>query len=173
MNYDFGDIIDARKAPKPLEHFLVILGETRKNEVMYYIVTSRVYAVFKDIISFFDDCISRKDKNFFKHFGKEKGKQSISSHGNLLDALFLDKRNCYDLCLDVDSMIVLNSDPNLIDKEALESLKKDQKVFHKDKLSRMDLYKLISIVRCSPNISPDKFNQINASFNKTMKKQNN
>ncbi len=171
MNYDFGDIIDARKAPKPLEHFLVILGETRKNEVMYYKVTSRVYAVFKDIISFFDDCISRKDKNFLKYFNKEKNKQSITPHGKLVDALFLDKYNCYNLCFDVDSMIVLNSDPDLIDKQALEILRSDQKVCYKDKLSEIDLYKLIGIIRHSPNISPDKLTQIGTSFNKVIKEK--
>ena len=171
MDYEFGDILDAREAPKPLEHFLVILGETKKNEVMYYIVTSRVYAVFKDIISFFDDCISRKDKNFFKYFRKEKDKQAIISHGHLIDALFLDKHNCYNLCFDVDSMIVLNSDPYLMDKEALENLRKDKKICYKDKLSEVDLYKLISMVKHSPNISSDKVNQISASFNKIIKEK--
>ncbi len=68
-------------------------------------------------------------------------------------------------------MIVLNSDPKLIDKEALENLINDQKVCFKDKLSEMDLHKLIGIIRHSPNISPDKFNQISASFNKVIKKK--
>lgn len=171
MNYEFGDILDARKTPA-LEHFLVILGETRKNEVMYYIITSRVYTVFKDILSFFDNCIIRKDKNFFRYFKKEKNKQSIIPHGNLIDALFLDKYNCYNLCLDVDSMIVLNSDPHLMDKKALENLRNDQKVCHKDKLSEIDFHKLINMVRYSSNISPDKINQISANFNRVKKKAN-
>lgn len=79
MDYEFGDILDARKAPKPLEHFLIILGETRKSEVMYYIVTSRVYAVFKDLLSYFNDCLSRKDRNFLKYFNKEKDKTDRKS----------------------------------------------------------------------------------------------
>ena len=172
MDYDFGDILDARKASKPLGHFLVILGETKKNEVMYYIVTSRVYTVFKDLLSFFNDCIIREDKNFFKYFGKEKDKSSgIISHGNLIDALFLDKHSCYGLCFDIDSMIVLNSEPLLIDKEALETLRTDQKVFHKDKLSDVDLYKLISMVKHSPHISPDKVYQTSASFNQVIREK--
>jgi len=171
MDYEFGDILDARKAPKPLEHFLIILGETRKSEVMYYIITSRVYAVFKDLLSYFNDCLSRRDKNFLKYFNKEKDKTAITPHGNLIDALFLDKHNCYRPSLDVDSMIVLNSDPLLIDKGALETLRTDKKVFHRDKLSEIDLYKLISLVKHSPNISPDKTNQISASFNKVIREK--
>ena len=170
MNYDFGDILDARKAPEPLGHFVLILGQTRKNEeVMYYIITSRVYTVFKDIIFFFNDCILRKDKNFFKFFNKEKNKKSIISNGNLIDALFFDKHHCYDSCFDVDSMALINSDPKLIDKEALERLRSDGKVCFKNKLSATDLYKLISIIRYSLNISPDKRNQISASFNSVIK----
>jgi len=171
MDYEFGDILDARKAPGQLEHFLIILGETRKNEVMYYIVTSRVYAVFKDLLLYFNDCITRKDKNFFKYFSKEKDKQVITSHGNLIDALFLDKHSCYGLCFDVDSMIVLKSDPLLIDKSVLETLRTNKKVLHKDKLSDIDLYKLIGLVKHSPNISPDKANQISASFNKVIREK--
>ena len=171
MDYEFGDILDARKAPNPLEHFLIILGETRKDEVMYYLVTSRVYSVFKDLLLFFNDCITRKDSNFFKYFSKEKNKSLIISHGNLIDALFLDKHSCYGPCFDVDSMIVLNSDPSLIDKTSLETLRKDNKVFYKDKLLDIDLHKLISIVKHSPNISPDKINQISASFNKVIREK--
>lgn len=170
MDYDFGDILDARKAPNPLGHFLLVLGETRKREeVMYYIITSRVYAVFKDVLSFFNDCIQRKDKNFFKYFKKEKEKELINPHGKLVDTIFLDKYNCYDFCLDVDSMIVLNSDPRLIDKKALETLRNDGKVCHKNRLTEMDMYKLITIIKHSPNVSIDKCNQINANFNRIIK----
>ncbi len=44
MDYEFGDILDARNAPQ-LEHFILVMGESQKqgkSEVMYYIITSRV-----------------------------------------------------------------------------------------------------------------------------------
>ena len=85
MDYDFGDILDARNATS-IGHFILVVGQiTRKDkitklevtEVMYYIITSRVYAVFKNILVYFNDCLSRGDKNFLKHYGKEKAKTTI------------------------------------------------------------------------------------------------
>ncbi|OGG41933.1 hypothetical protein A2837_01865 [Candidatus Kaiserbacteria bacterium RIFCSPHIGHO2_01_FULL_46_22] len=167
MDYDFGDILDARNAPDG--HFIVVVGEATKQgqtEVMYYIITSRVYAVFKDILAFFNDCLSRGDKDFLKHFSKEKAKTAISAHGLLSQAVFLDKQTNYDTCLDVESMIVVNSDPKLIDKTALESLRGDGKVIYRNKLAKIDALNLIQIIKHSNEVSPDRKNKMSASFNK-------
>jgi len=167
MDYDFGDILDARNAPDG--HFIVVVGEVTKKaqtEVMYYIITSRVYTVFKDILTFFNDCLSRGDKDFLKHFSKEKTKTTISAYGLLSQAVFLDKQTNYDTCLDVESMIVVNSDPKLIDKTALNSLKNDGKVIYRNKLAKTDALNLIQVIKHSNDVSPDRKNKISASFNK-------
>ena len=75
MDYEFGDILDARNAP--IGHFMVVLGEKTKKgktEVMYYLLTSRVYVVFKDVLVFFNYCIANYRKDFVRFFNKEKGK---------------------------------------------------------------------------------------------------
>lgn len=173
MDYDFGDILDARNAP--IGHFIVVVGQvSRKDkitkedrtEVMYYIITSRVYAVFKDILAFFNDCLSRKDKHFLKHFNKESKKTSITPHGLLSQALFLDKETNYNTCLDLESMVVINSDPELMDKTALESLKSDGKVIYRNKLAKLDTLSLVQIVKHSNDVSIDRKNKISACFNK-------
>lgn len=167
MDYDFGDILDARNAPDG--HFIIIVGEATKKgktEVMYYFITSRVYAVFKDILTFFNDCLSRKDAHFLKHFNKEKTKTTITSYGLLSQAVFLDKQTNYDTCLDVESMIVVNSDPKLIDKPALESLRNDGKVLYKNKLSKVDALNLIQIIKHSDEVSAYRINKISACFNR-------
>lgn len=171
MNYEFGEILDARKAPD--NHFIVILGEVikrDKTEILYYKITSRVYAVFKNILDFFNDCISRNDKNFLKHFNKEKSKTTISRHGFLSQAVFLDKYNDYDSCLDLESMVVVNKDPDIIDKDALERLRADGKVVLKNKLTKLDALALINTIKHSDNISADRRNKISANFNKVKSK---
>lgn len=167
MDYDFGDILDARNAPDG--HFIVVVGEVTKQgktEVMYYIITSRVYAVFKDILTFFNDCLSRSDKYFLKHFNKEKAKNVITAHGLLSQAVFLDKQTNYNACLDVESMVVINRDPKLMDKTAMESLRTDGKVVIKSKLAKLDALNLIQVINHSNDVSPDRQNKISACFNK-------
>ena len=167
MNYDFGDILDARSAPD--KHFIVVVGESQRKgetEVMYYIVTSRVYAVFKDILTFFNYCLSRKDANFLKYFSKEKNKKIIASHGLLSQAVFLDKQTNYDTCFDVESMVVVKSDPKLIDKTALESLRNDKKVLYKSKLAKVDALNFIQVIKHSNEVSTDRKNKVSACFNK-------
>lgn len=167
MDYDFGDILDARNAP--VGHFIVVVGEITKKdqtEVMYYKVTSRVYAVFKTILDYFNDCLRRSDKNFLKHFSKEKAKISIVSHGNLSQAVFLDKHTNYDTCLDVESMIVVNKDPELLDKAAIKTLKADGKVLYKNKLTKLDAFNLREIIKNSNYVSPDRKTKILTAFNK-------
>jgi len=173
MDYDFGDILDARNAP--VGHFIVVVGQVsrkdkitkeEKNEIMYYIITSRVYAVFKDILAFFNDCLSRKDKHFIKHFSKESKKTSITPHGLLSQTLFLDKETNYNTCLDLESMVVVKSDPELMDKTALESLKSDGKVIYRNKLAKLDAFSLIQIIKYSNDVSVDRKNKIFTCFNK-------
>jgi hypothetical protein len=174
MNYDFGDILDARNA-SGIDHFILVVGEiTRKDklskqdvtEVMYYIITSRVYTVFKSILVYFNDCLTRKDKHFLKHYGKEKTKSVISAHGVLSQAIFLDKETNYNTCLDVESMIVINSDPVLVDKTALEAQKADGKIMYKNKLVKLDALNLIQMIKCSNDVSAYRKEKISACFNK-------
>lgn len=167
MDYDYGDILDARNAPG-IEHFILVVGETSKKgktEVMYFLITSRVYAVFKSIIAYFNDCLSRGDRNFLRFFNKEKGKAAITPHGLLYQAVFLDKDAHYPTCLDVDSMVVVNSDPDLIDKTALETLRNNGTVVYKNKLAKFDALKLRAVISLSGDVSPDRKNKIGQSFN--------
>ena len=167
MDYQFGDILDARQAPgSGFGHFILVVGETRRSgEVMYYVITSRVYTVFKDILIYFNDCLRRGDKEFLKVFNKEKAKQTITAHGRLSDAMFFDRDTNYASCLDVDSMVVINSDPLLIDKQALERMRIDRKVLIKNRLAKLDLLNLIHLVRNSNDISQDKKSQIGYNYN--------
>lgn len=168
MDYDFGDILDARTAPG-VGHFMLVVGEVSKSgktEVMYYVITSRVYAVFKSILSYFNDCLSRNDTHFLHHFAKEKGKSSITPHGLLSQAVFLDRDTNYAACLDVESMVVIKSDPSLIDKPALEALRTSRQVIYKNKLTKLDAINLIQTIKCSNNVSPDRKNKVAYSFNR-------
>ena len=167
MIYDFGEIFDARKSPDG--HFVVVVGEVTENgqtKVMYYLITSRVYAVFKDILDFFNDCIRKGDQHFFRKFNKEKKKEIINPHGSLCQAVFLDKYTNYDTCLDVDSMIVVNRDPELMDETVFKSFERDGKWHLKTKLEKLDALNLKEMIKHSDNISPDKKNKIFAAFNK-------
>ncbi len=174
MDYDFGDIVDARNA-SGIEHFILIVGEvTRKDrltredrvEVMYYIITSRVYAVFKNILDYFNECLTRRDIHFLRHFSKEKSKNVISPHGLLSQAVFLDKETNYTTCLDVESMVVVNSDPLLIDKTVMDRLKADNKIIFRNRLVRLDALNLIQIIKHSNQVSIDRKNKISSCFNK-------
>jgi hypothetical protein len=168
MDYDFGDILDARKAPGR-GHFLLVVGEATKGgetEVMYYTITSRVYTVFKNILLYFNDCLTRSDRHFLRHYGKEKGKGMITPYGLLSQAVFLDKETNYSMCLEVESMVVINSDPSLIDKTALEALRTSHGVVCKTRLVKLDALNLIQTIKCSNNVSPDRVNKIAQSFNR-------
>jgi len=168
MDYEFGDIIDARKH-RPIGHFFLVLGETDKHKVMYYRIFSRVYTVFPDILDFFNDCIAKNYKRFFNFFSKEKNKEKLVSIGNLSDTFFLDKYNNYNLCLEVDSMIVIKKDPDLEDKEVLDRLYKGKKIIHKNRLSKGDMFKLNIFLKHSINVSPYIMNNVGKNFNKWLK----
>ena len=159
MDYEFGDILDARNVPS-IKHFILTVGEVSKkgeaDTVMYYIITSRVYTVFSGILEYYNDCLRRKDGNFFKFYGKEKNKPKITPHGLLTQAVFLDKHTHYDACLDVESMIVLNSDPLLIDKTVLETFRADGKLVVKSRLAKIDAINIAHNVKYSNEVSPDR-----------------
>jgi len=169
MVYEFGDILDARSYPS-IGHFILVVGETKSKgkdpEVMYYAVTSRVYAVFKDILNYFNSCLSRKDPHFQRFFAKEKKKSNIMQKGPLCQAVFLDKHTNYDSCLDVDSMVVINREPELIDKKVLETLKSDGKVLYKTRLSPLDSINLMHSIKYSNDISTPRRMKISENFNK-------
>lgn len=167
MDYEFGDIFDCRKVPT-VDHFIVVIG-TNKNEVMYYKIFSRTYTVFKDIVDFFNSCISKKCSTFQHKFSKEKGKEDISLYGKLSHTLFLDRETNYMMCLDVDSMVIVNSEPDLIDKDALDMYVKDRIALYKVPMANIDIYKLIGIIKHSKYIGPAKGIQIRTSFNRKRK----
>jgi hypothetical protein len=172
MDYEFGDIIDCRNVPG-LGHFIIVVGITRKNEVMYYIISSRVYTAFKSILDFFNDCIYKKCQFFFHAFSKEKKKDKLSQYGKLVDAIFLDKENCYEGCLDTDSVVAINNDPELMDKNALDRNIQEKVALFRTTLAPVDMYKVLNIVRYTENISDNKGKQIISSFYKIQKKMNN
>ncbi|MBU1046638.1 hypothetical protein KKH36_02560 [Patescibacteria group bacterium] len=164
MKYEFGEIIDCRNSPT-IKHFILILGETRRNEVMYYLITSRTYKVFRDLLDFFNDCIEKKNKRFFIYFGKEKNKSIIYPTGNLCDAFFLDKHFAYQGCLEKDSMIIINEDPKTEDKEVLTSWKSEGMASLRDKLNKQDSEKLILLIRRTENIRPRFKTEIGRNYN--------
>lgn len=169
MNYDFGDIIDCRKAP--INHFILVLGESRNDEIMFYQITSRTYKVFKDILAFFNDCIDENYSRFFNFFGKEKRKQKIMPTGNLCDAFFLDKHSNYSGHLDVDCMILMNSDPELTDKKVIDAWRSGKLAHFSTRLEKNDTEKLIRAIRITPNISPRYREEIGRNYN-TWKRAN-
>ena len=167
MDPEIGDIVDCRTAPS-LEHFIIILGTRKKRgkeEVMYYIVTSRVYAVFKDILDFFNDCIDKNYQRFFHKFSKEKGKPRITPHGKLRDAFFFDHEMDYSGCLETDSMIVMNADPYLMDREAFDELHKNKMAKYKGMLTNADLVRLVEMVKFSDNIAKESRDRICENYN--------
>lgn len=167
MNPEIGDIFDCRKTPS-LEHFILILGtrsKKGKQEVMYYIITSRVYTVFTDILDFFNDCITCGYQRFFRKFPKEKDKTIITPHGRLCDAFFFDKKTYYNACLDMDSMIVINKEPELIDRNTLEQLHKNKMAVYRDRIPVSEAIRLIEIIKTSNNVGTDSRNQICANYN--------
>ncbi|MFA5030262.1 MAG: hypothetical protein WC495_01590 [Patescibacteria group bacterium] len=161
--YDFGDIYDCRKAPQG--HFILVLGKNQKDEVMYYMITSRVYKVFKDILLFFNDCIEKKYQRFFHHFNKEKEKEYISATGNLCDAFFLDKYTNYPGQLDADSMVLLNGDPDLLDKQVFDRFRQGKIATFSTRLEKNDTEKFIKAIRLTDNISPNQKSEIGRNYN--------
>lgn len=168
MNCEFGDIIDCRKSP--IEHMILIVGNTSTDQVMYFVIFSRIYTVFDVMLSFLNDCISKQCQRVFYNFNKEKGKQQIAPYGRLSDAFFLDKKTHYNLTLDTDSMILLNQDPPLMDKAVLSGYHKNGLASHKNKLARSDIYKLISVIKHSENIGPTMKSEIGRNYNRVLKK---
>ncbi|MFA6376191.1 MAG: hypothetical protein WCX69_02190 [Candidatus Paceibacterota bacterium] len=175
MDYEFGDIIDCRNAPSISDggHFVLILGVLKKGnteKILYYSITSRVYAVFNKILDFFNDCLSRKDARFLHFFNKEKNKAAINPHGRLFDAFFLDKKTNYNLCLDEDSMIVINKDPNIEDITTFEQLKKEGLIGNVSRLSNEDVFRLYTNIKTTGNISPRYLASIGNNFNLVKKR---
>lgn len=163
MDYDFGDIIDCRDYS--IDHFILVLGVNRKNEVMYYQITSRTYKVFKNILLFFNDCIDEKYSRFFHFFSKEKGKGKIYQTGKLCDAFFLDENTNYSGHLEVDSMILINSEPEFMDKSALDNLHKNKLAKFRTRLADDDSRKIIQLVHLSKYISPYNKSEIGRNYN--------
>src|SRR3989339_1428818 len=153
MDYEFGDIIDCRKTPS-IKHFILIVGLNNKKEVMYYIITSKTYKVFKNVLDFFNDCIEKKNPRFYHFFSKEEKDKRIYPTGNLCDAFFLDQHTNYQLCFEKDSMILINSEPDLADKAVVDEWITDHKAEYKSRLCRNDSEKLVHAIQLSDNVSP-------------------
>lgn len=164
MNYEFGDIFDCRDYPS-IKHFILVLGVNKKDEIMYYRITSKVYKVFKNILDFFNDCIERKYRRFFNFFGKEKNREKICLTGNLCDAFFLDQNTNYCGYLDVDSMILINSEPELMERSVLDNLHKDKFAKYCARLCNDDSEKIIHYIRLSKHISVQNKNEIGRNYN--------
>jgi hypothetical protein len=174
MRPEIGDIIDCRNSA--IGHFTLCLGvDSWKGleTVMYYKISSRVYAVFPDVVEFFNDCIQKKYPRFYHFFGKEKGKDAIVPHGRICDSFFLDSETDYGGCLEADSIIVINKEPVLIDIEAFKSLHKDRKVAYRSRLIDRDLIRLIEMIKHSDNIGQRMKSVICRNFNecKNMRKR--
>lgn len=167
MNPEIGDIIDGRDVPS-IGNFVLSLGLRTKRgttEVMYYIITSRVYAVFPNILDFFNDCLSRKYHRFPILFPKEKGKTKITPHGRLCDAFFLDKQSHYDTCLDVDSMVVINQNPEITDLETFNQWHSNNMLVHRSRLEQGDLVRCMEMIKLSSNISGENRAYICKNYN--------
>ncbi|MCX6716025.1 MAG: hypothetical protein NT077_03335 [Candidatus Taylorbacteria bacterium] len=170
MRPEIGDMIDCRNSP--IKHFVLVLGTDLGHEretVMYYLISSRVYAVFPDIIEFFNDCIQRKYARFYNFF-KEKDKDAIVPYGRLRDAFFLDKGTDYEGCLDVDSIIVINENPIHIDLETLEQMHEDKSAIYKTRLISRDLIRFMDMIKLSENIGQRAKSIICRNFNEYKKK---
>jgi hypothetical protein len=171
MSYELGDIFDARS--HELEHFVLVVGEVPQGSsspkgILFYRISSRTYKVFKDILSFFNDCIDEDYGRFYRFFGKEKNKRKEKKHifpaGQLCDSFFLDKDKNYPLCLDVDSVVVLNRDPEVYDEPVFERFRKSEHIIYKGKLCKADIYKFVDLVKHSQNISARRKDEIMRHF---------
>ena len=160
-DYSFGDIYDCRNA-MGIDHYILVLGcrkIEKKEYILYEKITSRVYKAFSKLSKFFDDnCIGRCEK--FKHNFKDKS--TIHHYGKLCFTLFLDKTENY---LEEDSMIVIKGEPVISEKIILNKWKKEGLSKFKDRISDVDVYKLIAIINHSDNLSVPTTENIRASFN--------
>ena len=167
---EIGDIIDCRKVPE-VGHFILSLGERTKqgrNEIMYYLITSRVYTVFSKTVEFFNDCISEDYKRFFIYFPKEKDKKDkggISLHGRLRDAFFLDKESDYKGCLDMDSMIVVNESPKVADSEIFKRWYENGTALYRNRLTKEDMIKFMNIIKFSNEINGEDKSLVCRNYN--------
>ena len=176
MNYEFGDIIDARNVSFSRGHFIIVVGETNlksqgRFELMYFTITSRVYKPFGKIVNFFNECIKNKYKKFFKHFKKEKpGYKKNSKNHNitlikpLSAAVFLDCEE-YSGILSQDSMVMITSEPDKVDKEVVKNFKDKEKINNAGRLTPLDVCRLITVLKNSPSISGYNDRKIRESFN--------
>ncbi len=173
MAYEFGDIIDTRNAPTPLGHFIIIVGETKNEELLFYTVTSRVYRSLQVIIDFFNDCIDRNYRRFFYSFRKEVHRVSdgtrITLKGPLAETLFLDYIKHYSSLLTSDSMVVINRNPEKLDKDVLVALRRDGKASTGGRLCASDVCRLATLLKTSQYIGLSESLLIRQSFNSLIK----
>lgn len=167
MDYDIGDILDARS--DPLGHFLIVVGAIQRTKsqgarVLFYRVSSRTYKVFRSILKFFNYCIEKNYQPFFHHFSKEKKKETIFKIGQLNTAFFLDLDD-YKGQFTEDSYILLNKDPEEVDLDALKERIKNGLITRCSRLSSPDIHKLMTAVRYNNKISKQNLEKICQSYN--------
>lgn len=167
MDYEFGDIFDARSSP--LGHFVVIVGtipatRTSEEKILYYVVSSRIYKVFRKILDFFNYCINKKYQPFFNHFSKERDNPQIARAGRLCTAFFLDYDE-YTGHLEEDSYLLLNNDPAEIDASVLSAQVKVKTIKYRTRLGKPDLHKLMTAIRYCDHISPNNLNKVSSAYN--------
>ncbi len=163
MKYKFGDVFDCRRHTR-LAHYQIILGnDTKKNQVLYYVLTSRIYKAFDKLCSFFNRyCIDGKcDAGRFERHFKDKG--SIKPV-NLFDVFFVDK-NMYKSKLSEDSMIIMNTDLRTEDIKAFDYKIKNNLKEYSFNLSQKDIYRLYTHIRTSDYISDHNLKLVKKSFN--------
>lgn len=163
--YGFGDIYDCRDVPG-VEHFIVIFGFQEikgKKYIFYEKVTSRVYKAFKKLSDFFEgNCHGRCDK--FKNSFKDTN--PIYHYGKLCYTLFLEGNENF---IEEDSMIVIKGEPQKTEATILEKWIKEGIAKANVRISNVDIYKLMSILNNSDNISAPILCSIRTAFNKVDK----
>jgi hypothetical protein len=165
MDYEFGDIIDAKKTY--CKHFVMIFGLDDKERVLYEIITSKIYRAFDVLCDFFNThCIGDKcrDSHFYHKFQNRHNKDIEIQAVNLSDVFFLDKKD-YTGYLRDDSMVIINSDPKTMDLKVLNEFKRRGLVCSASRLSKEDTDRLYIHLKTSKHISPYNLGVIGKSFN--------
>ena len=165
MDYEFGDIIDARKTY--YKHFILIFGLDDKDRVLFEIITSKIYRAFDVLCDFFNSyCIGNKCRgnHFYQKFQNIQNKNKEIQAVNLTDVFFLDKKD-YTGYLSNDSMIIINKDPETIDLEVFNKFKREKLVHYASRLSKEDTDRLYMHFKTSKHISNCSLSIIGKSFN--------